>query len=190
MSYQKVFILRGVPGSGKSTYIKNKVKEIDERFGYAVDVQIVSADFFFNVCNCDFKYQYVSEAMRSIELASHLTHCPKLGYKFDATKLGLAHSKCQDDFTRLIDSKEPMIVFVDNTNTTIREMEFYTKMCVGNDVEFVVVNINCDPEVAAARNVHGVPLDKIRQMQARIKDADSKWPKEWPREEYNDNQES
>lgn len=172
---KKVFILRGVPGSGKSTYIAKKVKEIDEKF--PVDVEVVSADHYFEECphESDFAvedfYQYHKKGCTAEKV-----------YKFDATRLGRAHRQCQDRFIELLSSNGAMFIFVDNTNTTIKELNSYVKACVGHDVEFVIVNIVCDPKVAATRNKHGVPVEKVLQMHERMTSA--KIPDEWNQEIY------
>ena len=130
---KQIFILRGCPGSGKSTYAKNVLK--------ATDVDIFSADKYF---------------MRSGE------------YKFDPTELGDAHGSCKDGFALAVADGKPLIV-VDNTNMVWREMEnyVYIGLSTGYVVTLVDVGYGIDPKVAAARNVHRVPADKVVQMAGR-----------------------
>lgn len=183
MSNHKVFIMRGVPGSGKSRYVMNKVKEIDEKF--PIDVEVVSADhYFMTKCPHEQQYHMTGSAFEKRLFQQHLPQCHEKTYHFDASKLGKAHQACQDRFIKLLESPDPMFIFVDNTNTTIHEMEFYVKACFGHSVEFVIVNVICDPDVAAVRNAHGVPHDKVRQMHARLQHGTTQIPVDWPQENY------
>ncbi len=180
----KVFIMRGIPGSGKSRYVAMKTKEIDEKL--PIDVQIVSADhYFLTECEHDSQYKVTGSSYEKRLYEQHVPQCTSGAiYKFDASKLGKAHQTCQDRFMRLIGSETPYFIFVDNTNTTIREMEFYVKACIANSLEFVIVNVIADVEVAAARNAHSVPADKVRQMHARLVNATKDIPLDWPVENF------
>lgn len=150
MDFLHVYILRGLPGSGKSTFIADKVKES----GF-IDYAICSADHHF----LNGSGQYV----------------------FNPKELGVAHRKCQDKFLISLHPEESLeAIFVDNTNTTVRELEFYVKTCVAHGVPFSIVNVHCSPEKAAARNVHGVPYEKVCQMAARLEHACAHTPEEWP----------
>ena len=123
-----VTIMRGISGSGKSTYISNLIKNSE------VEVHIVSADYHF---------------INSDQI-----------YVFKPEQLGVAHQKCQDGFIKLIETAErPCKIICDNTNTTVRELEFYVKTCQNQDVDFTIVNVHCELEVAVKRNIHGVPAD-------------------------------
>lgn len=132
--------MRGLMGSGKSEWVKRKMIEILTADPMAL-VTAVSADHFFMV---DGKY------------------------KFDATRLGEAHSKCLRDYLDIIINNRYEVLFVDNTNISPVEIAPYYKaaQAYGHDVE--IINIKCDPALAAARNVHGVPtskiLDKYKQL--------------------------
>lgn len=138
----KVIILRGVPGSGKSTESKKHP-----------DAYIVSADHYF---------------------------IGKDGiYRFDMDKIASAHGQCKAKFEVALAEKRPLVI-VDNTNTTVKELKFYVETAKSAGYVVEIVRIDCDPEVAAARNIHGVPKASVLKMAARL--AASKLPDDYPLE--------
>ena len=96
-------------------------------------------------------------------------HDEKGNYNFDPKLLGRAHEDCKRKFKKALHEKRPLVV-VDNTNTKFWEMKPYIQMAreAGYDVEFVRLSTPVD--VAASRNVHGVPLDAVKRMADRMED--------------------
>lgn len=90
-------------------------------------------------------------------------------YKFDPSKLGAAHGSCRYNFEQAVLQGQPSIV-IDNTNTMLKEFKHYIDFATANGYQVNVVRIKIDPKVAANRNVHGVPLEKVKQMQDRFQD--------------------
>jgi predicted kinase len=101
MSHKTVIILRGAPGSGKSTWIRNNLPK---------SAKVCSADQFFikNVLN--------PETGESEER-----------YEWDSKHIGAAHGACQAHFVSFIARGEPLIV-VDNTNIKPRDYRFYVNL--------------------------------------------------------------
>ncbi|EGZ06704.1 hypothetical protein PHYSODRAFT_439851, partial [Phytophthora sojae] len=146
-----VVILRGIPGSGKST-LGREIGAICRERGAAFTA--CSADFFFETSR---------------------------GYVFDVKKLGAAHSKCKGDFTRAVHGDTPRnqgggkqrrphqhVVLVDNTSTQRWEYEPYEEIARSIDCHAHIVEMKC-PDVLTAyrmgqRNSHGVPPDKVVSM--------------------------
>ena len=151
-----VKILRGVPGCGKSTYCDALNAEwfLDETKSRMF--RIVSADRFF----------VGADAV----------------YRFDPRKLGAAHGSCVRLFTEAliedVGDEVDMLLIVDNTSTTVREMSTYVDLCKAYGVPFEIVTIDTPPEIAAHRNTHGVPVDKVYEMHRRLVAAQI--PAEWP----------
>lgn len=138
----KVLILRGVQGSGKSHF---------------VDVYFKNEDLWFTV------------VFTVVVSADH--HFMKDGvYKFDISKLGEAHAACMRTFLEWMATKTVDILLVDNTNVTAWEIAPYVLVAQAFSCEVAVLTIHCDPKVAAARNLHGVPeevvIRKHEQLQA------------------------
>lgn len=138
---KKVIILVGAPGCGKSTRTANYLylhKAYDPKSTSAV----VSADHFF--INLD-TGQYI----------------------FDRSRLHMAHLTCQHEFVdALVDGVG--LVIVDNTNTVARDRKFYVDVARSHGYEVWLDVIEADAQTCFARNVHGVPLDAIEKMMARI----------------------
>lgn len=128
-----LYILRGLPGSGKSTVAKTLA---------ASNIGIIcSADDYFQTEN---------------------------GYKFDASKLHVAHDTCRHKVESLMLIKEPLII-VDNTNSCQWEMRPYKFLAAkyGYDIIELTVGNRKDVQIYAERNVHGCPLHIIERMAAR-----------------------
>ncbi|KAE9122203.1 hypothetical protein PF010_g6824 [Phytophthora fragariae] len=146
-----VVILRGIPGSGKST-LGREIAVICRERGVALTA--CSADFFFET--------------------------PR-GYVFDVKKLGAAHSKCKGDFTRAVRGDMPRsqgggkqrrphqhVVLVDNTSTQRWEYEPYEEIARSSGCRVHIMEMKC-PDVLIAyrmgqRNSHGVPPDKVFEL--------------------------
>ena len=126
----KIFVLRGIPGSGKSTLTK----------------EIVSKDGGAIVCSAD-------------------DHFMKDGvYSFNPVELPQAHGACQRRFIAACQAAEPDVIIVDNTNLSVAEFAGYVNFgqAFGHDVEIITLMV--DPAIAAARNIHGVPADRVNKM--------------------------
>lgn len=127
----KVIIMRGLPGSGKSTWIANNVP----------GALVCSADEFM-----------VQDGV----------------YVWDPSKLHAAHSKCQDKYMLALQGRMPLVV-VDNTNLRPRDMEYYVVLAENMGYDIEIRTIHCDPAVAAARNIHGVPPERYVALVDRLK---------------------
>lgn len=135
----KVILMSGIPGSGKSTIVNRMVQDqIGSR-----TVTVCSADHFF-----------MDESGE---------------YKFDPSKLGSAHASCLHQFVMALTKWERGdadldLLIVDNTNTSATELAPYVALAAAFGVECEIRTVVCNPEVAYARNVHGVPLGGIKRM--------------------------
>jgi len=90
-------------------------------------------------------------------------------YKFDPSKLGKAHGWCFGQFELAL-RRGDLEVVLDNTNTKLWEFEKYIAKAAEYGYTVKVVRLKVDPKIAAARNVHGVPADKVQAMQDRFED--------------------
>lgn len=150
-----VVIMSGSSGSGKDTYIK-------QRFPHAF--KKLSAPMIDELIDDGASLQLVCSADHYFEKSG--------SYKFDASKLNEAHSECLRDYIDYVqygfENQNDSIVIVNNTNTTVEEIAPYYSIAkaYGATVELVTLVIN--PEKAAARNVHNVPLASCQAMHKRI----------------------
>lgn len=137
----KVTIMRGIPGSGKSTWAATNYP----------NATVVSADHYFMVGG---KYIY------------------------DQSKIDEAHAECMRKFIGYMLSRTDHVV-VDNTNTTHVAIAPYAAVAAAYGADVEVVTVLADVKLAAARNVHSVPLDAISRMAANIERTQKSIPKWW-----------
>jgi predicted kinase len=142
---KKITVLRGQPGSGKSTWAKQNRPHIP----------VCSADHFF-----------CGDGENPHE------------YRFDFRKLGEAHGACLQKFIKL--TSLGCDVVVDNTNTTAVEMAPYVAWGLALGFEVEIIRLECSSDIAAARNIHGVPAGSVYRMKTTL---DSEvLPPFWPKE--------
>lgn len=92
-------------------------------------------------------------------------------YRFDPKKIGEAHDRCLLKFLDWLDKGVENII-VDNTNLSSWEIAPYYRLGEAHRYSTKVVRIWCDPLVAAQRNIHDVPLDRVFQMYQKFLQID------------------
>jgi len=128
----KVIIMRGIPGSGKSTQAQRWAKLVP-------GTVIVSAD----------TYMYAG------------------GQEFADSRLSWCHEQCQAEYTRALEAKAPLVI-VDNTNSKFSDIVFYVTEAERHGYEFMVLQINIEPRIAAERCVHKAPLKTVELFARRL----------------------
>lgn len=93
-------------------------------------------------------------------------------YEFDRSKLGRAHEKCFTTFSDALEFAGEELIVVDNTNTTMKEINVYANPAKLMEYDVEIVIIKTSPRVGYKRNVHGVPLDVIEKMAARVENTE------------------
>lgn len=142
-----LYIMRGLPGSGKST----RAREIcHEALNMGADGAVI--------CSTD-QYFMVGDE-----------------YHFDRNNISIAHNWNQIRVTELMESEVDVIV-VDNTNTTEKEMAPYKNLAKDNRYEVCEVVVGAESMRAdmtayittcVERNTHGVPRESIEKMARRF----------------------
>lgn len=134
---KNVYILRGLPGSGKSTLAK-QIKE--------------------SVCSASFE---------SCSADDYFTFNPEKEYRFDPSKLGVAHQYCRNLFSRAISNGVQHIV-VDNTNIKLEHWEYYKDLAEQSGYNLYVYTVGRFDEQSIEqyyrRGTHNVPLETIKRM--------------------------
>lgn len=140
-----LLILRGIPGSGKTTYANRFAKKFAGIFGRKTIR--CSADNYFM--------------------------CGGV-YVFDKNKLGKAHKECQWNAANAMRIGIDLVI-IDNTNTMISELKPYEEMAKERSyiIKYKVIGgqDEKDVELYANRNVHSVPVESIRKMANRLSDS-------------------
>lgn len=134
----KAYILRGLPGSGKTTWTEELIiaKQPTEK-----SVGVFSADLF-----------HIIEGV----------------YKFDPARAPFAHAECLRTYIQAIREAEYDIFVVDNTNTRLYEIAPYVAVANAFGIEYEIVQFLCQPSTSLARNIHQVPAATILAMNTAI----------------------
>lgn len=108
----------------------------------------------------------INHPFTTVHSADHYFMSADGEYKFDASKLPQAHAACLRGFVGSLMMGEDVVV--DNTNTTVAEIAPYAALALAYGYDLLIRTVECDPDVAAARNVHGVPVTAVRAMADRL----------------------
>lgn len=102
-------------------------------------------------------------------------------YRFNPAELGEAHGSCLRAFARRCATPDCAELVVDNTNTTPTEVAPYYALAQAYGHEVRIIYVPCAPEVGAARNLHGVPIEGCRAMHGRLTHFEGAMPPWWNR---------
>jgi tRNA uridine 5-carbamoylmethylation protein Kti12 len=181
---KRVIIMRGIPGSGKST----AAKWLASLVGKAGDeLWLEKKILYYGRPSLAFK---TTESAKSgieyddVEGESLYGHEPVIRsvihstdqffvndegtYRFSPKGLWPNHNKNYKAFRDSVDAEVPLVI-VDNTNTQSREWKKYQDYAEDSGY-WVSFHVMPHPSIkeASERNTHGVPADKIEQMIKRF----------------------
>ena len=132
-----MFIMRGLPGSGKSTLVET-IKSVYAKDAMG-DFVVCSADDFFMVNG---------------------------SYQFDISRISDAHEDCQNRMKEAVISRVRTIV-IDNTNVMYWEMKTYIQTANREGYIVILVEPKTpwrlNAEILAKRNSHGVPRETLQK---------------------------
>jgi predicted kinase len=130
----KILIMRGLPGAGKSTWVKENYP----------DACICSADGYFLNENGDYVFdgEKISEA--------HAWCLRSFAETLSSIDRG--------------ESDSPDVVIVDNTCIRAWEISPYYNLASAYGHQVSIIQVDCDVPTAHSRNVHGVPLERVETM--------------------------
>lgn len=148
------YIMRGLPGSGKSTMAAMLFKSRPHRDAAGIPSK------------------GIIETGRIHSTDSFRTDPVTGEYKWDASMDARYHLLNQEEFRRSCERELPMVI-CDNTNITLGQMDPYITIAkkYGYHVQIVTVGDPTDvehQELCFVRGTHSVPLDVIRNMGAKF----------------------
>lgn len=121
------------------------------------------------------KSRWVLDNLTSAEVVSADHWYVRNGsYQFDLTELPDAHRACMKKFLAAI--RDGRDVVIDNTGMCLWELACYVMPAAASGYDVTVVEVRCDPQIAADRNVHGCPTSTVLRMAKHMEAIPSFWP--------------
>ncbi len=158
-------ILRGIPGSGKSSMADFLASAFVS--SYLFDNKIDQTNRNWKEDHTKY-FGYNEIKLVSIHSTDEYFVNEKGVYKWEQSKIVSNHAKNYQSFRNSVESEIPLVI-VDNTNTTAKEFTKYKNLAesYGYWVSFIVMPHPTIDE-AVKRNKHHVPSDSIKKMVQRF----------------------
>ncbi len=137
----EVIITSGIPGAGKSTWIRKNTNPWM--------TEIFSADDYF--INESGRYVFRGEKLAEAHAQCLRTFTERL----------IALSRTESDCC-------PVTLVVDNTNICPWEIAPYYSLAAAYGIPVRIVRLLADPDKAHSRNIHGVEHEKISKMKEKL----------------------
>lgn len=183
----KVLLLRGVSGSGKSTIV-NLLKSKD----FKMDLGVHQMNTFDPRTLPslkplgEFLKPYHNPNQLVISVSADDFFIKDNVYRFDPTLLSRAHGKCLSDYIREMqrlpdhnDKYDDVLIVVDNTNTSLLEVAPYMSVAQAWGVQAEALTLIASDDRAYARNKHGVSYNSIVIQRIRLERSVAEWPSWW-----------
>jgi hypothetical protein len=143
---KRVYIFRGISGSGKSTETLRIVNDELEKIG---EQQVSSLEDMIShqlVAYCSADAYFMNEGV----------------YEYDFSKIGEAHDFCLRTFLDALNTETIRLIIVDNTNTETWEYAPYTALARVFNAEIIIIEVQRDILACIKENKHRVPASAIK----------------------------
>ena len=147
----RLIILRGIPGSGKTTFTKKALPKAD-LIASADDGMMEGEKYVFHPAKLPAAH---GACLRKVVEALQAGAAQKVLAKAAATE-GIT-----------LPASEAVII-VDNTSTSVAEIAPYVAVGQAYGAEVVIMTLRIDPAIAGPRNVDGVPQAGVDRMAAAL----------------------
>lgn len=98
-------------------------------------------------------------------------------YNFDLSKLSEFHGENLKNFIRYCSMQyDTEILVCNNTNLSVAEYAPYVAIAQAYGHKVEIITIKTDPTVAAKRNIHGVPEDRVMKMAEALEKGTADMP--------------
>lgn len=149
-NFNHAFIMRGIPGSGKSLT--------------AEKLAMSAGKGHFVIRDCIKYLETDDDILAAIHSTDQYFYDDNGVYNWDARFLGRNHQRNFYAFKDSVELGIPVVI-CDNTNITLWSYRKYVKVATDNRYVVSIVEIPMPPiDVAAERNTHGVPKEIIENM--------------------------
>ncbi len=157
----QVIVMRGLPGSGKSFWVENRLRR-PEGFAGLENSVIVCSNDDYHVNFATGRYEFKQE--------NHAAACNECTLKFLNVFIKAVNANAPDGCDYLV---------VDNTNLSAWEIAPYYRIAECHCIPVKIVRIHCEYVDAVRRNVHAVPPERIWAMyQTLLQERLPPWWKE------------
>ncbi len=149
---KKIFIMRGISGSGKSSEAQKIAKQESEKFNVKMlsPLEELDSDHVITYCSADAYFM-------------------KNGvYNYDYLRIGEAHNSCLKKYLKALSSSTNQVIIVDNTHTETWEYAPYTALARVYGYEICIVEVYRDILSCIRDNIHGVPVNAIKEQFKRF----------------------
>ena len=149
---KKVYIMRGISGSGKSfealKIIKEELRQMDEEL--LIPIEELDSDQPITYCSADTFFMING------------------GYHYDYSKIGEAHDSCLRKYFEALSSSTNRVIIVDNTHTELWEFAPYIALARVYGCEIYIVEVYRDILACIRDNKHQVPANAIKAQFKRF----------------------
>ena len=156
---KKVFILRGISGSGKSKQARKIIVEELKLSGNNKNISLETFNSNPSITYCSADKYFMKEGE----------------YIYDYSKIDDAHDACLKEYLEALSDPINQMIVVDNTHTESWEYAPYTALARIFEYDITIVEVHRDIMACIRENVHQVPANIIKAQYKRFQKTPTKF---------------